>query len=286
MPLSFLLDFAWWGLLVVGYFTFSESGDLSWLLIPTGGWAGLILGLITLQSLLVLVAAIRNGPKDFGYYVLAALSVLVIGSAMQVYPLPDPNHIYWALAPGFGVFVYFCWCSSRAGVWVCGLFLLLLLLPTGYSKYNEARYTLSQPLVKLVEPPAIRGMRVNLAQAQAFKRIDAVLQPLFALKPDRLGVLYGSDALYLTWLTKRINPSPYYVNWGGLLPRMDQLRRLIFLEQQQPVLFLHEYRLGAHENGEMVELLHAVNYRIIHREPELSLFIALPIDPTQPTSTP
>jgi len=279
MPLSLWLDFAWWGLLVVGCFAFSETGDLSWLLIPTGGWAGLMLGLISLQSLLVLVAATRKRPKDHGYYILAALSVLAIGSAMQVYPLPDPNHIYWALAPGFGVFVYFCWCSSPAGVWVCGLFLLLLLLPAGYAKYNDARYTLSQPMVKLVDPPALRGMTVNLAQAQAFQRIDTVLQPLLALNPDRPGLLYGADALYLTWFTNRINPSPYYVNWGGLLPRVDQLRRLIFMEQQQPVLFLHKYSLAGHENGEMVKLLQAVNYRIIHREPELSLFIAIPIDP-------
>jgi len=279
IPRSIWIDFVWWGILVVGYLFFVQLGDISWLLLPNGGWAGLILGLICLQSLLVLVTAIRNRPKVSGYYILAAFSVLALGSAVQVYPLPDPNHIYWALAPGFGIFVYFCWRCSGAKILGCGLFLLLLMIPAAYYKYVEAKVTFAQPLIKLDSPPSLCGMKVNLPLAQALQRIDAVIKPLLASNSDRAGLLYGDDALYLTWFKNPVNPSPYYVAWAGLIPQMDQLQRLNFLAEQKPVLFLHKYGVNSLEEMGVVKLLQAVNYRILHSELELSLFIAVPADP-------
>jgi hypothetical protein len=281
------LALAWLGCLVAGYMAFGHAWVRTWLLLPEGGWNGLIMGAVILQAVLVLFLAIAARPKAADYHLAAVLAGLALAASMQVYPVPCPNHLYWAFAPGFGVFVYLCWRWSRAEAWVCGLLVLLFLLPAGYDKYCFSRYTLSQPLMELQSPPLLAGMKVELARGQALQRVDAVLQALLALNPDRPGLLYGYDAIYLTWFRNRENPSPYYVTWIGLQRPDDQISHFGFLVQQQPVLLLHKYRGNEpRPDAAMLKLLKAVGYRVIQSEPELSLFIAVPIDPVPTAITP
>lgn len=237
----------------------------------------LILGVIGLQALRVLAPCIwrTSLSKSPEYYRLAALTGLVLGSAAQIYPVPCANHIYWALAPGLGFFVYLCWRWSRSEAWVCGLTLLLMLVPTCYYKCRLGWHSIQRHSITLKSPPVLRGMRLDLEGAQALQRVDGVLQSLLAANADRPGLLYGDDALYLSWFRNRENPSPYFVTWVGLLPRDDQLKRIEFIVEQHPVLFLNKQQ----RPEEVRKFLGAVNYQVVYKEPELELWIALPRTP-------
>jgi len=271
------LDFAWLGLLGVACLAF-HIWDSPWMPMHWGGWNVLVLGGIGLNAVLVLAPFISRSRRAINtdYYKMAALTGVALGSAAQIYPIPCAQHIYWALAPGLGLFIYLCWRWSRTEVWVCCLVMVSLLLPAVYGEYCSGRDRISdQTAITLGSPPVLKGMRVDPNQAQALQRIDAVLQPLLAANPDRLSLLYGNDALYLTWFKSGPNPVPYYVNWANLLTRDEQRIRLIFLIEKQPVLFLHNQP----NPGVVEKFLRAVNYKVVHKEPELGLMIALPCTP-------
>ncbi len=270
-------DLAWVGLLASIYVCFSPSWARTWLLISTGGWNTLILGVVGFQAVRVLAPFFWAplSSKSSEDYQLAAFTGLALGSVAQIYPVPCPNHIYWALAPCFGLFFYLCWRWSRSEAWVCSITLLILLFPAGYCKYQWGEYTLQRPAITLQSPPVLSGMRVDLVRAQALQRVDAFIQPLLAANPVRPGLLYGDDALYLAWFKNLGNPSPYFVSWVGLLPREERLKRIEFILEQRPVLFLQNQQ----RREEVQKFLQAVNYKVVYEEVELVLCIALPGSP-------
>jgi hypothetical protein len=188
---------------------------------------------------------------------------------LQIYPLPEPNHLYWALAPGLGVFIYFCHGLLRLSAVSCSLAFLLLLAPGAYSKYRWGTYTLNLPAVTLINPPVLNGMRVNPPLAAALERSYAVIKPLLQKNPDQQVVLYGDDALYLAWFNNRENPSPYYVNWRNLVPPAERKKRLNYVFKAKPVVLFNGQ--GAFELPFI-----PVDYEVTQPEPLLGLRMALP----------
>ena len=268
------VDFAWLAILSGIYLGFARPWVAPALGLFLGGWNAAVLLAIGLQAILVVGRALRRpagagGLPDREYYSSATLAGLALGSAWQIYPLPEPNHLYWALAPGLGVLVYCCHRWLRLSAVGCSLALLVLLIPGTYSKYRWGTYTLNLPAVTLVNPPVLRGMRVNPPLAAALERSYAVIQPLLQKNPDQQVILYGDDALYLAWFNNRENPSPYYVNWRNLASPADQQKRLDYLFRTKPVVLL---------NGQGAFSLPYIpaDYEIGPTEPLLDLRIALP----------
>ncbi len=268
------VDLAW--LIVLGgvYVAFARPLVRPSLCLPGGGWDAVVLAVYGAQAIWVSGLAFwrRPGsgkPFDHEYHAGATLGGLALGSAAQIYPLPEPNHLYWALAPGLGVVFYFCHrllCISAAG---CSVVFLLLLAPAAYDKYRWGTYTLSLPAQTLINPPVLSGMRVSPPLAAALERSYAIIQPILQKNPEQQVILYGYDALYLAWFNNRENPSPYYVNWHDLMPPADRLKRLNYLFKTKPVLLLH---------GKGTDDLRfiPVDYEIGPHEPLLDLRIALP----------
>jgi len=246
------------------------------MLIYPGGWGLLVLVAIILQVTWVVTRSIRSKGGHAGeYYQVAVLSGLALGSAAQVYPIACADHVYWALAPGFGVFVYFIYRSLRLNSAYFSLALLLLLAPAAHDKYRWGRYTLSQPMISLSSPPVLRGMHVNSDFAGAIERTYQAIRLLLEENPNQSVVFYGDDALYLTFFDNGYNPSPYYVSWVGLVPLMEQRRRSIYIFSCKPVLLIQDRGTGA-------QLRLPDDYAVAHHEPSLSLRVALPrqMEPT------
>jgi hypothetical protein len=267
-------DFAWLALLGVIYIAFARRWVGSALGFYLGGWDGVLLMVIAIQAAVSLVPVFlrRTGPArsfDREYYASATLTGLAVGSALQIYPLPEPNHLYWALAPGLGVFFYFCHRALRLSAVGCSLAFLLLMMPGIWARYRWGAYNLSQPAVTLAEPLVLRGLRVKPAQAEALGRTHAAIKSLLDKNPGYPVMLYGDDALYLTLFNNLENPSPYYVNWPDLAPDADQRKRLDYLFRMQPIVLL---------NGKGARQLSFIpaHYEIGPVESELDLRIAVP----------
>jgi hypothetical protein len=267
------VDFTWLIILSGIYLVFARPFVAPSLALFLGGWNAVILLGLGLQAITVVVRACwrpaTRQPFDREYYSIAALAGLALGSAAQIYPLPEPNHLYWALAPALGVFVYFWHRLLRLPALGCSLALLLLLAPGAYSKYRWGNYTLNLSAVTLVDPPVLRGMRVNPPLAAALARSYAVVAPRLQKNPDQPVVLYGDDALYLAWFNNRANPSPYYVNWEGLAPPADRQKRLNYVFQAKPVVLLQG-------KGALGLTYVPADYEIGPTEPLLDLRIAVP----------
>ncbi len=268
------VDFTWWIFLSGIYFAFARPLVRPSLCLLLGGWDAVVLAVIGIQAILVIGRALRRrqgalNSLDREYYASATLCGLALGSAGQLYPLPEPNHIYWALAPGLGVFFYFCQRLLRLSAIGCSLAFLLLLAPAAYDKYRWGTFTLNLPAKTLINPPVLSGLRVSPPLAGALERSYDLIQPVLKKNPGQQVLLYGYDALYLAWFNNRENPSPYYVNWVDLMPPTDRLKRLNYLFKTKPVVLLHGK--GANDLPFI-----PVDYEIGPHEPLLDLRIAIP----------
>lgn len=268
------VDVSWLVLLSGIYLGFARPVVAPSLLLYLGGWNVVFLITIVALSIGVVVRACRERLSarpslDREFYASATLAGLALGSALQIYPLPEPNHIYWALAPGLGVFVYACHRLLRFSAVGGSLALLLIFAPATYNKYRWANHTRNQPTVTLVTPRVLAGMRVDAPLAAAIERSYAIIRPLLEKNPGQRVILYGDDALYLGWFENRENPSPYYVIWRDLIPPAEVQKRLEYVFMAKPVILFH--------GRGMLELPYVpVDYEITPVEPLLGLRMALP----------
>jgi hypothetical protein len=203
------------------------------------------------------------------FHLIAALTGVALVSLPQLYPMMSANHVFWAVAPGIGVLLYGVYRLSRLSAHECALGLLLILSVVIYDRYRWGLYTATQPYVRLESPAVLSGLRVDTSQAEALARIDAVVTEVLAAEPAVEVILYGDDALYLSFFNNRENPSPYYVTWPGLLTEADILQRREYVTSRRPVVLV---------NGSGLSQLKSLpgDYRQVLHEPELALKIYLP----------
>jgi hypothetical protein len=274
-------DRAWAGGLVFVYLLFEYPSVRSCLLLPTGfgggGWTVLITaGVVALA--VARVWPLKKSDKARSHDKDAALATagVSLGALLQLYPVPCMNHIYWSVAPALGLFVYGVWRLTRAKAALYGTLLAGLLLPAAREKYVLAQYTFGMMSVELQAPAVLKGMRVEPEQAAAYGRINGLLDRVLANHPDKTGLLYGGDALYLAFFSNLKNPSAYYVEWPMLGSRDERKARLDYLLGEKPVLILNQ------REPEMVSRFMAVipdvGYRVVLHEPELRVWIALPVE--------
>jgi len=266
-PLS--VDLVWWGLLVLFYWVFGRDWVRTSLLIEQGGWRPLILVLIVLLSLAVVFSVIvpsKGGRPDW-YYLLSSLSGISLGSAAQIFPMPCVNHVFWALAPGFGLIVWLiCKCLNLSPS-KCALFILALLTPAAYDKYNWARLNLSLPRHEL--SGVLVGLHGEADIAAAITRVQRSVGMILERNSNQAVILYGDDAVYLTFFNNRENPSPYYVTWRELLTIGDTTKRMNYVAKHKPVILM---------NGPNVAQLNVVpdDYGLFISESLLDLKIMVP----------
>lgn len=212
------------------------------LALRTGGWTGLLPGVVMLQALDSIGRgfASRTTPKPVEYYLVAAAAAMSLSSLMQYYPVPDPWHIMWALAPAFGLIIFAIWRWSGWPASVVAVVLAAAFLPSAYLKIQSAQNALVQPYVTLMHPPALRGMKVPPAQAQIIGRLVAAVDPILKLRPGMPSALIGDDALFLCFSHNHANPLPYFVTWSGLADNAANQRRWGYIQNVRPMLFLHK----------------------------------------------
>jgi hypothetical protein len=237
-PRSVLAYYVCLGLAVV----WQHERVLPVLALRTGGWIGLLPVVVMLQALdsIWLGFASRPTQKPAEYYLVAAAAAMSLGSLMQYYPVPDPLHIMWALAPAFGLIIFALWRWSGWPVSLVVVVFAAAFLPSAYHRIQSAHKALAQPYVTLVHPRALRGMKVPPAQAQIIDRIVAAVDPILKLQPGMPSALIGDDALYLCFSGNLANPLPYFVTWSGLADNAANQRRWGHIQNVRPMLFLHK----------------------------------------------
>lgn len=236
----------WW-LGVAAVMVWQHERVLSWLSLRDGGWTVLLPIVIGAQACHSLVGAFgRADPaRTTEYYLVAALAAFALGSVGQYYPMPDTFHSLWALAPGFGLFVFVCWRSVGLPAAVVVLGLTAALLPSLITKVRAAREALARPLVTLERPAVLRGMKVEPSRARTLDGMVAALDEITLHRPNIPSVMVGGDAMFLCFTQNRENPSPYFVTWAGLVDEQEFQRRWSYISRVRPLLFFHKSRWDA-----------------------------------------
>ena len=230
------------------------------LLWPEGGWSVVIpFALILQTSVLIGWFSLRKAARPAEDYRLIAFSGIALAALVQYYPVPCARHIFWSLAPAFGLFVHLVWRWTGWRPLVVFIVLGGAFAPMISTKITAAREKLTQPLTTLSVPSVLRGMRVSPQEASEYEQIDATLRPLVARAPQTPSAMIGYDALFLCFTPERRNPSPYFVTWGGLLSAEQSKARWEQIFKTRPILFIQTPRNSklerSYENEGYVPLL-------------------------------
>ncbi|MGH8035643.1 MAG: hypothetical protein ACREO9_10490 [Lysobacterales bacterium] len=227
-----------------------------------GGWSALFPLVILVQAVSSVTSAFttRGTLKVPEYYLVATLAGISLGSLLQYYPMADPLHLLWALAPAFGLITFVFWRWSDWPAPVVAVALAAAFLPSAYMKAQSTTRILALPEVTLTRPAVLRGMKVPAAQARSYETIAATLSLIFKHQPDIPSALIGNGALFLCFTNNHANPSPYYVTWLGLADNAANLKRWSYIQSVRPLMFLHKARWRAvddfYRNARYVPLLY------------------------------
>jgi hypothetical protein len=203
-----------------------------------GGWA------VAIPLAVVLYLAWRVGtlllnPSRCDFTTLSQIGVALIalGSWTQYYPVSCPRHIFWALAPVIGLFVYIAYEAAGKRATIVALLLVGLLTPAIKTRVSQARDKLNKPYVTLGGLPALAGMKVPADEAEDWNQLSLAIKHYVDLDPNQTLLLEGTDALYSALVRNTKNPGPYFVHWA--LPITDEIQmRTAFIDKNLPLIFV------------------------------------------------
>lgn len=271
--LSRRAELVWWPVLFVAYWAGGDRWVRQGLAHLHLGWSVAIFIVTIMMAIWVIALAgwsrLRSTPLRSDYHLVAVVVAVSLASLPQIFPMVSANHVFWATGPALVVLIHALYRVSGLGERECALGLLLVFLLPIQDKYIGGLFVATRPLVRLESPAVMHGIRTEPAAAEAIARADAVISRVLAAEPDVEVMLYGDDALYLTWFNNRENPTALYVSWPGLMTDAQLARRWDFLVSHRPVVLL---------NGASASKLKYIpgDYQMVLAEPLLDLRIFLP----------
>jgi hypothetical protein len=217
------------------------------LTVTEGGWMIVVPLVIAVQAMASLrqLPPGRSASRPEHYYLIGAAAAVALGSLLQYYPMADAWHIFYALAPAFGLVVFALWRWSGWPVPLVAGLLAAALLPEAWRKVEAMGPALNRPLVTIAQPAVLRGMRVPPEQAHGLGQIELTLDLIMRHRPDIPSAMIGDCALYLCLTRNQANPIPYYVTWRGLATQADNAKRWEYIARERPLMILHGARWQA-----------------------------------------
>ena len=143
--------------------------------------------------------------------------LLGIASSVQLYPLLDARHVWWALipstGPAFGFIISRFSPSQHRNLKVSTIFLLLLVFSQGLVSIYA---TTTTPRIKLEGVPIIEGSLISLVEYPGrFSSIFLAKQYLDQYQ-DRPIINMCPDGIYSSLTNSIKMPDPYFVDWLNL----------------------------------------------------------------------
>lgn len=232
---------------LAGVLLWQHERVLQLLALREGGWTALFPFVVLLQvvSSIMLWVTRRHQPTITESHLIAALAVVSLGALPQYYPVADPWHIFWALAPAFGLVVRVVWQWVGGPALAVAIALTIAFLPAVWARAQSTARALARPGVTLDRPPILHGMKVPPEQARRLGLVTDSLDQILRYQPDIPSALFGNDPLYLCFTNNHFNVSPYYVTWIGLSDQEAQQQRWNQIQRVRPLIFLHQAKWGA-----------------------------------------
>jgi hypothetical protein len=174
-----------------------------------------------------------------------AMGAICLASWLQFYPITCPRHIFWALGPFFGYFIYLAYegCNRDSEKVLAGF--AILLAPLLVSRIGILTENLSTPRLSLDSVPHLRGISAVPSVAQAVQGLSEEIQKYEAAHLARPVVIDGPDALPAILVSDLRTFHPFYIEWTQYSRTPEELElRKAFVRTQKPWIVLQPPRMG------------------------------------------
>ena len=164
-----------------------------------------------------IVRLVRSSPSEPTAVRAVAFALAMLASWLQYFPTSDPQHVFWAAAPGVGLPLYalFRLTGRRSApvLVVAGI----LLLPLAVVRVLDARALVAGEWVAIDRVPVLAGLRASAADADEYTRLWEAIHAYGTRRPDVPMVVVGGHALVATFAPSLRNPGPYFVQWASAM---------------------------------------------------------------------
>jgi hypothetical protein len=215
---------------------------------------GVVLGGILFLSSFMKALETKETETVFGYFVLVAFG---LGSLIQVFPVVDRRHLWWATFPGIFLLLSLIPKPSRPKVHFLGSTILVVAL--AIPAYSHAKSTLSETRVEIKTSSVLKGMLVSKDFYAAFDSSFSMINELERIHGNRAVINLCADGLFATSGSNYIYPDPYFVYWSFPRAVWSEEKRQEFVAREKPLMWL------CAPITKFDEVAAAYNYRIIPR---------------------
>jgi len=148
---------------------------------------------------------------------LSILWIIGLGSLIQLYPIVDVRHIWWALVPTVGLSLGGLLLSLNLGpTWKFKLVSALLVLILIVQATGSVRHNLETPRVKVDGIPILEGMLIDRQIYTESIEVINTAQPFLEKYSDRPIINLCPDGLYASLTSNTKSADPYFVEWERL----------------------------------------------------------------------
>ncbi len=215
---------------------------------------------ILLLLILLTTKVIQKKKNPIGDIYSILFLGLIISSWTQYYPSADTLHVYWALTPMIGFFLFSVYqCFSRSSLITITLFLLFLSpirnIPSLYSNYPSLKYS-------QLEYASVKGLYIFEPIALSLKRIHEGLSTLVGPEMLKKPVINLTTHTFLGAMFESTKDcGPYYVYWGGLPLALNSSGCKKYMEKHKPIILSYIPFQGKEDVFNQVLVSH--NYQMI-----------------------
>jgi hypothetical protein len=235
------------------YWIFLSDGFISVLNPRLFLWGVVLGGILCLSALLGKLETTAT-ETIFGYFMLVAVG---LGSLIQVFPVADRRHLWWAAIPGIFLLISLIPKRDNSRAHLVGSIILVvsLMVPA----YSHAKATLSETRVEMKTSNVLKGMLVSKDFYAAFDSSFSMIGDLERIHGPRAVLNLCADGLFATLGSRTIYPDPYFVYWPFPRTVWSEEKRQEFVAEFQPFMWL------CSPITEVNEVVAAYNYRLIPR---------------------
>lgn len=193
------------------------------------------------------------------------VALFCLASFIQIYPLPDARHIYWAAAPALGLLAWLLFLASGRRA------LLLLLLgatffgPSLATSVDHAATRVDNfTQVPVTSPGRFDGMRVTPAFNTQYGGLMAALEKAYSREPNVPILGMTREPLWLTLGSNMANADKYFLRWGGFPPVVPDYPAIDrFIATQRPLILIENWP-GYTPQPSMAPYEDIIGYRVAY----------------------
>ncbi len=196
---------------------------------------------------------------------IALLALFSLASFVQIYPIPDSRHLYWAASPALGILAWAFYVASGRRPWIVIFAANTIFVPmvvTNVQRADERAARFSESVAHA--PDRFAGMRVTNDFNARFGGLIGALEAQYRRTPDAPIIGSTRETLWLTLGENMSNADKYFLRWGGFPPVPPDFRRVGVAIWEQGALLLVQNWPGFEPRPSVRAYTKRLGYKVVY----------------------